>query len=76
MIVRKATLLEQLLGGLHSGADLYPQDQIVPAGLAPRRKTRWNTAEMQSSQQIAAAVALRALGKKVTTVQSGASSPR
>ena len=31
-----------------------------------------NVAEMQTSQQVAAAVALRSLGKKVTTVQSGA----
>ena len=72
MIVRKATLLEQLLGGLHSGADLYPQDQIVPAGLSSSQEDQVNVAEMQSSQQIAAAVALRSLGKKVTTVESGA----
>ena len=72
MIVRKATLLEQLLGGLHSGADLYPQDQIVPAGVSSSQEDQVNAAEMQSSQQIAAAVALRSLGKKVTTVQSGA----
>ena len=72
VIVRKATLLEQLLGGLHSGADLYPQDQIVPAGLSSSQEDQVNVAEMQSSQQIAAAVALRSLGKKVTTVQSGA----
>jgi PDZ domain-containing protein len=72
VIVRKATLLEQLLGGLHSGADLYPQDEVVPPGVSTSEEDQVNAAEMRTSQQVAAAVALRALGKKVTTVQSGA----
>jgi PDZ domain-containing protein len=72
VIVRKATLLEQLLGGLHSGADLYPQDEIVPPGVTTSQEDQVNAAEMRTSQQVAAAVALRAAGKKVTTVQSGA----
>ena len=73
VIVRKATLLEQLFGGLHNGADLYPADEIVPPGVSSaagepgRRSRRW-----QTSQQIAAAVALRALGRKVTISQTGA----
>jgi PDZ domain-containing protein len=72
VIVRKATLLEQLLGGLHSGADLYPEDQVVPKGVSSSEEDQVNASEMRTSQQVAAAVALRALGKKVTTVQSGA----
>jgi PDZ domain-containing protein len=72
VIVRKATLLEQLLGGLHSGADLYPQDEVVPPGVSTSEEDQVNAAEMRTSQQVAAAVALRALGKKVTTIQSGA----
>src|SRR5262249_5971210 len=64
VIVRKATLLEQLLGGLHSGADLYPQDEVVPPGVSSSQETQVNAAEMRTSQEVAAAVALRTLGKK------------
>ena len=72
VIVRKATLLEQLLGGLHSGADLYPADEVVPQGVTDAQENLVNASEMLTSQQVAAAVALRAIGKKVTTTQSGA----
>jgi PDZ domain-containing protein len=72
VVVRKATLLEQLLGGLHSGADLYPQNQVVPPGITSAQENAVNASEMRTSQQVAAAVALRALGKKVTTIESGA----
>ncbi len=72
VIVRKATLLEQLLGGLHSGADLYPQNEVVPPGVSSSQETQVNAAEMRTSQEVAAAVALRALGKKVTTQENGA----
>ena len=33
VIVRKATLLERLFGGLHNGADLYPASEINPPGV-------------------------------------------
>ena len=72
VIVRKATLLERLLGGLHEGADLYKPDQVIPAGLNDREQRRVDLAEMRRSQRIAAAVALRALGRKVRAVPSGA----
>jgi PDZ domain-containing protein len=72
VIVRKATLLEQLLGGLHSGSDLYPQDEVVPDGVSTAEEDQLNLQAMRTSQQVAAAVALRAIGKKVTTVESGA----
>jgi PDZ domain-containing protein len=72
VIVRKATLLEQLLGGLHSGADLYPADEIVPPGVSSTQENQVNLDEMKTSQQVAAAVALRALGRRVTTVADGA----
>jgi PDZ domain-containing protein len=72
VIVRKATLLEQLFGGLHSGADLYPANEVVPPGVSSSQQDQVNASEMRTSQQVAAAVALRALGKKVTTTQNGA----
>jgi Lon-like protease len=72
VIVRKATLLEQLFGGLHSGADLYPADEIVPPGETSAQNEQVDQSEMRTSQQVAAAVALRALGKKVTFFDNGA----
>jgi PDZ domain-containing protein len=72
VIVRKATLLERLFGGLHEGADLYQPSQVVPPGLSPGDQRRVDLAEMQHSQRVAAAVALRALGRKVSAVPSGA----
>ena len=65
-------MLEQLFGGLHSGADLYPANEIVPPGVSDAQENQVDAFEMATSQQIAAAVALRELGKKVTTSQSGA----
>src|SRR5438876_1147657 len=37
VIVRKASLLERLFGGLHDGAALYPASAVVPAGHGSRR---------------------------------------
>jgi Lon-like protease len=72
VIVRKATLLEQIFGGLHSGADLYPADEVVPPGTSSSQAEQVNASEMRTSQEVAAAVALRALGRKVTTNEDGA----
>jgi PDZ domain-containing protein len=72
VIVRKATLLEQMFGGLHSGADLYPANEVVPPGISSAQNEQVNASEMKTSQQVAAAVALRALGKKVITSENGA----
>jgi Lon-like protease len=72
VIVRKATLLERLFGGLHEGADLYRPSQVVPHGLSAGQQRRVDLADMRRSQRIAAAVALRSLGRKVQTVKDGA----
>ena len=72
VIVRRATVLEQLFGGLHTGADLYPASAVVPPGVSDTQQNQVDAFEMKTSQQIAAAVALRELGRKVTTSQSGA----
>ncbi len=72
IIVRKAKLVERLFGGLHEGADLYPASAINPPGGGEEQRRQIDIQDMQNSQQVAAAVALRADGKKVTTTPIGA----
>jgi PDZ domain-containing protein len=72
IIVRKAKLLERLFGGLHEGADLYPASAIDPPGGGAQQRRQIDLEDMQNSQQVAAAVALRADGKKVVTTPIGA----
>src|SRR5439155_1229765 len=69
---RKASLLERLFGGLHDGADLYPADAVNPPGVGDRGRRRIDAQDMHRSQEIAAAVALKAAGKKVTLRSTGA----
>ena len=71
IIVRKASLLERLFGGLHKGADLYPASAINPPGVNDAQRRRIDLQDMRLSQQIAAAVALRAAGMKVTLRSTG-----
>jgi Lon-like protease len=72
VIVRKATILERLFGGLHAGADLYPAGAINPPGVNDAQRRRIDIEDMRRSQQIAAAVALRTAGKKVVLRSTGA----
>jgi PDZ domain-containing protein len=72
VIVRKASILERLFGGLHEGADIYPASAVNPPGTNDAQRQRIDIEDMQTSQQIAAAVALRAAGKKVVTDATGA----
>ncbi len=71
VIVRKATWLERLFGGLHTGADLYPASAVNPPGTNNSQRETIDVEDMQRSQKVAAAVALRALGRKVTVRQTG-----
>jgi Lon-like protease len=72
VVVRKATLLERLLGGLHHGADLYPASAVNPPGVSDRARELIDLEDMRRSQQIAAAVALKAAGRKVQLRSVGA----
>jgi Lon-like protease len=72
VIVRKATILERLFGGLHKGADLFPASEINPPGTNSAQQESIDLEDMKLSQQIAAAVALRALGRKVEITPIGA----
>jgi PDZ domain-containing protein len=67
IIVRKASLLEKFFPGIHDGATLVPADVYNPQNLPERIQRQQGLAEMSSSQRIAAAVALRELGYKVTS---------
>jgi Lon-like protease len=72
VIVRKASLLERMFGGLHEGADLYNPSQLFPPGVSSGEQQRVDMEDMRHSQRVAAAVALRALGQKVQAVPNGA----
>jgi PDZ domain-containing protein len=72
VFVRKATLLEKLLGGLHEGATLHSPAEVQPPGVSERAQHSSDLREMARSQDIAAAVALRALGYKVQAEPRGA----
>jgi PDZ domain-containing protein len=69
---RKATLLERLFGGLHDGADLYPASAVNPPGVGDSQRLRIDQQDMHRSQEVAAAVALKAAGKKVVVRPTGA----
>ncbi|HEX5448425.1 MAG TPA: S16 family serine protease [Gaiellaceae bacterium] len=72
VVVRKATVLERLFGGLHKGADLYPASQVNPPGVNSSLRAKIDLEDMSLSKQTAAAVALRKLGRKVTFTPIGA----
>jgi PDZ domain-containing protein len=71
VVVRKATLLEKLLGGLHRGADLYPASAVNPPGVNDSQRLRIDFEDMRQSQRVAAAVALRAAGRRVLMRPTG-----
>jgi len=64
-LVRKATLLESWFPGIRDGATLVPARAFNPPGFGQRQLEIESNREMQTSQQLAAAVALKALGYPV-----------
>ncbi len=72
ILVRKANLLERLFPGLHEGATLVPADVLNPVGVSEQQRRQSSRLDMTRSQQIAATVALRALGYEVDAVPVGA----
>jgi PDZ domain-containing protein len=72
IIIRKASLAERLFGGLHEGADLYPASAVDPPGVNDAQRRRIDLQDMHHSQQVAAAVALKAAGKHVVVRAVGA----
>jgi PDZ domain-containing protein len=70
--LRKAKLIERLFGGLHEGADIHPASDVLPPGGNEQQRRQIDIEDMLNSQQVAAAVALRADGKKVVMTPIGA----
>ena len=69
--VKKASELEKLFPSIHEGATLVPASDVVPQGESETQHRRAELRQMANSQEIAAAVALRALGKRVVVRSPG-----
>jgi Lon-like protease len=66
VVEERASLFDKLTGAVfRNGADLYPAQAIDPPGVSSQLRLKLDLQDMQLSQQIAAAVALRAAGMKV-----------
>ena len=73
VVVREASLLEELVPVTRpEGADLVPQQALVPPGSNFGERRRQNLRQMDRSQEIAAAVALRELGYDIKAESEGA----
>jgi Lon-like protease len=71
VLVRKASILERIFPGIEEGSSLVPAEQVNPVGVSDEQRRQSSLNEMSRSQQIAAAVALRSLGRKVTIQPNG-----
>lgn len=71
VLVRKATLFERLFPGIRDGSTLVPAKFFNPPGFGERQLELENVRLMRNSQQVAAAVALRALGYHVRIRKRG-----
>ena len=69
--VRKASILESHFPGLADGSTLVPGDVYVPKGTSEKQQFQADLQDMERSQKIAAAVALRQAGYKVKIRSSG-----
>jgi PDZ domain-containing protein len=73
VIVRQASVLEEILPTARpDGSDLVPESALVPPGTTFVERRTQNLRQMDRSQQIGAAVALRELGYKVSVKPEGA----
>jgi Lon-like protease len=70
--VRRATRLEELFPGLQEGSTLVDENLVQPPGISDRTRREGELREMRQSQQVAAAVAFRELGLRVSVEQMGA----
>lgn len=73
VLVRQPSIAERLLSGLfYDGVSLVPAEAVNPTGLSERDRRRASLQVMTRSQQVAAAVALRAAGYDVAATENGA----
>jgi PDZ domain-containing protein len=71
LIEQRASLLDSIFPSLHEGSTLVPASDILSPGSSVQAERQQSLRQMVRSQQIAAAVALRALGYKVTARPTG-----
>jgi PDZ domain-containing protein len=71
VFVRKATWLERLFPSLREGATVVPASAVVPPGTSEKARLREDRQAMTRSQDVAAAVALRAAGYRVRARPTG-----
>ena len=72
LFVRRIRKLEQLLPFTRpDGSTFVPEERLTPDGTTDAERDRQNAEDMQRSEQIAAVVALRALGYDVTATPRG-----
>ena len=72
LFVRRIRLLEQLLPFTRpDGSTLVSEEVIAPTGETDEERRRQNAADMQRSEEIAAFVALRALGLEAKAIPRG-----
>lgn len=69
---RRARLLERLFPGIHDGSSLVHVSDVRERGVSEEAQRRWDLHAMAVSQRVAAAVALRELGYRVTGRPRGA----
>jgi PDZ domain-containing protein len=69
--VKKASVLEKLIPRIHEGSTLIPASEVLPQGESEKQHRREELRAMANSQEIGAAVALRALGKHVVVRSPG-----
>jgi Lon-like protease len=70
--VRRATRLEELFPGIQEGSTLVDESRVQPPGISDRTRRQAELRDMRRSQEVAAAVAFRELGLKVSVEQKGA----
>ena len=71
VLERKATLFERIFPGLRSGSTIVQHDELTPPGTTDAQRLQADQLDMRLSQQVASAVALRALGYKVRIREYG-----
>jgi len=71
VFVRKASWLERLFPSIREGATLVPASVVQAPGVSEKAQHTQDLRAMSRSQEVAAAVALRALGYKVTARPTG-----
>ena len=71
VFVRKASWLERLFPGIREGSTIVPASVVQPPGVSERVRRKEDLRAMSRSQEVAAAVALRTLGYKVTARTTG-----